>query len=216
MTKLKLNLFSKVFFILFLFGVNYKLSKIILNYSISVLNSKNIIVLTLKPFESITILLTLDLYLTIIMMLPFILFSYYLEYRDALYSIERKVFYNLFKTLFFGMIFASIGYLVTLHYTVPLLIQYNTVLLVQNSIGFYNIFVFLIQQSFIFFFISLIPTIVRIFLNLNIITKSKLKLYRKHVFVFFLIFSAIITPADIFTTIFFTFPMYILFEYSIY
>lgn len=60
-----------------------------------------------------------------------------------------------------------------------------------------------------------VPLIIFLLAKVNLVTSSKLKIWRKYIIIIFLIIAAILTPPDVVSQILLTLPMYSLYEISI-
>ena len=156
--------------------------------------------------------------------LPFIIYNIYAFLGPGLYHNEKKklVMYCLFGTLCYllGSIFAYyiimpwawhffIGFennvMHSLSGSMPIILETKIDHYISLSIQFILAFAISFQ----------IPLLLLIFLDLQVITLTALGTYRKYIVLMIFIFSAIVTPPDIYTQICLAIPMILLYESSI-
>ena len=136
--------------------------------------------------------------------------------KPALNPGEQKGYYfSLFMSSILFFIGVAFGYFVLSPITLDFLSNYVLDSTIENQIrlgSYVRIVTMLCLATGIVFELPLII----IFLTANrIITTKLLRKYRKHVIIFFLIISAIITPPDVISQFLVAFPMYLLYEVSI-
>ncbi|MGM0648132.1 MAG: twin-arginine translocase subunit TatC, partial [Bacteroidota bacterium] len=136
--------------------------------------------------------------------------------KPALNPGEQKGYYfSLFMSSILFFIGVAFGYFVLSPITIDFLSNYVLDSTIENQIrlgSYVRIVSMLCLATGIVFEMPLII----IFLTANrIITTKLLRKYRKHVIIFFLIISAIITPPDVISQFLVAFPMYLLYEISI-
>lgn len=136
--------------------------------------------------------------------------------KPALNPGEQKGYYfSLFMSSILFFIGVAFGYFVLSPITIDFLSNYVLDSTIENQIrlgSYVRIVSMLCLATGVVFEMPLII----IFLTANrIITTKLLRKYRKHVIIFFLIISAIITPPDVISQFLVAFPMYLLYEISI-
>ncbi len=155
--------------------------------------------------------------LAFILSVPFILYQIWTFVRPGLYEKERA---SVQKAFGFAAILFFIGVLVGYFFVFPLTVRF---------LGTYQVSDWVVNQislkSYISMFTWLIlimglvfemPALASILSRMGIISKSFLKKYRKHAFVFLIILAAVITPSgDAFTLFVVGAPLYLLYEFSI-
>lgn len=155
--------------------------------------------------------------LAFILAVPYILYQLWNFVKPGLYEKEKKAINKAFG--YAGILF-FIGVLVGYFFVFPLTVRF---------LGTYQVSDWVVNQislkSYISMFTRLIlimgivfemPALASILSRMGIISKSFLKKYRKHAFVFLIILAAVITPSgDAFTLFVVGAPLYLLYEFSI-
>ena len=155
--------------------------------------------------------------LAFILSVPFILYQLWIFVKPGLYEKEKQAVNRAFG---FASILFFIGVLVGYFFVFPLTLRF---------LGTYQVSDWVVNQislkSYISMFTWLIlimgvvfemPALASILSRMGIISKSFLKKYRKHAFVFLVILAAVITPTgDAFTLFVVSTPLYLLYEFSI-
>ena len=164
-------------------------------------------------FTHVNVSMTLALILSV----PFILYQLWIFIKPGLYEKEKKAINMAFG--FAGILFfigALVGYFFVFPMTVRFLGTYQVSEMVMNQISlksYISMFTWLILIMGIVFEM---PALASILSRIGIISKSFLKKYRKHAFVFLMILAAVITPSgDAFTMSVVGAPLYLLYEFSI-
>lgn len=169
-----------------------------------------------SPSEPILALLRFSLTLFILICFPLIYLGL-LTLINSLFSLNKKFFLLLY---FLGVLFFYLGiafsYFVTLPYGVKFLISFKTESLepaisLSHFVNFFSFFLL------IFGLIFELPLILSFLILLNIINTAKVSKYRKEIFFFIVVFSAIITPTpDAINMCLLALPLYILFEVGLF
>ena len=148
--------------------------------------------------------------------MPIVLREIWNFVKPALNPGEQKGYYfSLFMSSILFFIGVAFGYFMLSPVTIDFLSTYVLDTTIENHIrlgSYVRIITMLCLATGIVFEMPLII----IFLTANrIITTNILRKYRKHVIIFFLIISAIITPPDVISQFLVSIPMYLLYEISI-
>ncbi|MFW6019922.1 MAG: twin-arginine translocase subunit TatC [Bacteroidales bacterium] len=148
--------------------------------------------------------------------MPIVLREIWNFVKPALNPGEQKGYYfSLFISSILFFIGVAFGYFMLSPVTIDFLSTYVLDTTIENHIrlgSYVRIITMLCLATGIVFEMPLII----IFLTANrIITTNILRKYRKHVIIFFLIISAIITPPDVISQFLVSIPMYLLYEISI-
>ena len=154
---------------------------------------------------------------SIVLMMPYVLWEIWRFLRPALYKNERKKaggIVTVCSLLFLcGVLF---GYYMVLPLSINFLGHYQVSKLVLNQISLWsyinNVASLTLGLGLVFEF----PVLVFFLAKMGIVSPANLKKSRKIVFVIVLILSAIITPPDVFSQIFVSIPLMILYEISVY
>ena len=164
--------------------------------------------------EQFIVSLKVSLILGIIFAFPFILWEIWRFIKPGLYEVERKAARGIVlicSTLFaIGVLF---GYFIISPFAITFLAGYDVGAVSAPTLDSYVNYMtmFTLPTGLIFE----LP-IVAIFLKrIGLIDHQFMRTYRKHAFVIFLIFAAIITPPDVITQFLIATPLYVLYEISI-
>ncbi len=114
------------------------------------------------------------------------------------------------------MIGVSFGYLVLSPLSINFFASYSVSGSVSNTIAlssYISIITTLVLASGIMFEL---PMVVYFLSKMGLLTPDNMKAYRRHAFIVILLIAAIITPADVWTQILVTLPVYVLYEISIF
>ncbi len=160
--------------------------------------------------------LKVSLFVGLILGFPYLLWELWRFISPGLYDEERKQARGvvLFGSILFLM-GASFGYFVLCPFAINFFASYD---LAEEIAKDFNI------ESYIQTVTSLVlaagilfelPTVIYLLAKMGLIYPSTLRSYRKHAFVVVLVISAVITPADPFSQILVSIPVYILYEFSI-
>ncbi|MFN3568037.1 MAG: twin-arginine translocase subunit TatC [Caldimicrobium sp.] len=165
-----------------------------------------------SPSEPILALLRFSLTLFFLIFFPFAYLGL-LSLINYIFPLRKKFFHLIyFLGLFFFYIGVAFAYFITLPYGIKFLISFKTESL-EPAISlshFVNFFCFFLL---IFGFIFELPLILAFLITLNIVKPAKVTKYRKEIFFFIVVFSAIITPTpDAINMSLLAIPLYILFE----
>lgn len=160
--------------------------------------------------------LKVSLVLGIIIAFPYVLWEIWRFIKPGLHEHEQKHtrgFVFVSSLLFF--IGVSFGYLVLSPFSINFFATYSVSAQINNTItltSYISIITTLVLASGIMFEL---PLIVYFLSNFGLLTPDLMREYRKHAFVVILFIAAIITPADVWTQILVTVPVYFLYELSI-
>lgn len=147
---------------------------------------------------------------------PYVLWEMWKFIRPGLYENEQKytrglVFYA--STLFF--IGVSFGYFILAPFSLNFFARYQVTPEVENIISltsYISVISTVVLAAGIMFEL---PMVVYLLSKIGIVTPDMMRSYRKHAFIAILLVAAIITPADVWTQILVTIPVYFLYEMSI-
>ncbi len=164
--------------------------------------------------EQFIVSLKVSLILGLIFSFPFILWEIWRFIKPGLYENERKAARGF--VIVCSLLFAlgvSFGYFLIAPVAITFLAGYDVGAVSAPTLdSFVNyLTMFTLPTGLIFE----LP-IVAIFLKrIGLIDQAFMRTYRKHAFVIFLVFAAIITPPDVVTQFLIATPLYILYEISI-
>lgn len=161
--------------------------------------------------------LKVSLVVGFIVAFPYIFWEMWRFARPALYENEVQITRGIvfFSSLLFfvGVLF---GYYVLTPFSLNFFGNYQVTEQVTNSftlpnyVGFLSMFV--LASGIIFE----LPMVIYFLARIGLVTPEMMRSYRKHAFVGILVVAAIITPADLGTQVLVTFPVFILYEFSIF
>lgn len=145
---------------------------------------------------------------------PIILWEIWRFIKPGLYEVERKAargFVWICSALF--ALGVSFGYFIISPVAISFLAGYDMGAIAAPTLDSYvnSILMFTLPTGLIFE----LPILVYFLTRIGIVDATFMRTYRKHAFVSFLVFAAIITPPDVITQFLIAIPLYILYEVSI-
>jgi sec-independent protein translocase protein TatC len=180
------------------------------------INSKPINIININMAGQFNAHIMVSLYAGIIAAFPFIVWQFWGFIKPALYVNERKrargaVFY--ISLLFImGVLF---GYFIISPLTIHFLGGYSISSEVSNQINLGSYIASVTSVTLATGILFELPILIVFLTKAGIVSPAFLKKYRKHAFVVIMIVAAIITPPDILSLLLVTFPLWLLFEFSI-
>ena len=175
-------------------------------------STTDLVAFTIYEGFQVKILNTFFVSLTLAM--PFIIFVLGYFFKPALETTSHIIFLSYlltFITLFYLGIFSAYK---SLPVAINFLLEFNESEFILRTQNYFQ----LISRISILFGLSFqMPLVIFFLIKKNIIKRSLLTNNRKEIFVFVLIFSAVITPTgDPITLFIFTIPLYLLIEFVLY
>jgi sec-independent protein translocase protein TatC len=180
------------------------------------INSKPINIININMAGQFNAHIMVSLYAGIIAAFPFIVYQFWGFIKPALYDNERKrargsVFYV--SILFImGVLF---GYFIISPLTIHFLGGYSISSEVSNQINLGSYISSVASVTLATGILFELPMLIVFLTKAGIVSPAFLKKYRKHAFIIIMIVAAIITPPDILSLLLVTFPLWLLFEFSI-
>ena len=179
----------------------------------------NIVYVT--PLEVMMLKLRLALIIGVVATLP-VLGYFILNVLDKRFNLAEKIrkkrFLLMLTAFAVGFMFvlgASYAYFIML----PLFIEYLFISAESSgAVATYSIFKFVsfaATTTVIFGFIFELPIVMTFLARSGIVSYSAFVKYRKHIYIFFLVAGALITPPDVISQIMVAIPMIIFFEISL-
>lgn len=160
--------------------------------------------------------ITTSVFAGFIIAFPYVFWEFWRFISPALYSSETKLARGivLFSSLLFlfGVLF---GYYVIAPLSINFLGSYQVSGLVSNQINLSSFISTVTTVCLANGIIFELPILVYFLTKIGLLTPEFMRIYRKHAMVVVLILSAIITPPDISSQILVSFPLIILYEFSI-
>ncbi len=167
--------------------------------------------------EQFLLHLKVSFVLGFIVAFPYVFWEIWRFIKPGLYDKEQKVakyVVGVCSGLF--LIGITFGYFVVTPMAITFLANYSLSSTIDNSVTLSslisNITMIVLPAGLIFE----LPLVIYFLSRLGLVTPDFLRNYRKHALVIILLVAAIITPPDVVTQLLVTFPLYILYEISIY
>jgi sec-independent protein translocase protein TatC len=204
---------KKVFVKIFLFGLVlfFLLFLVSERIIIFLINYMSLELVALAPLEFIRTQLVLSAYLTLALLLPFILVQVYLFSKPVLKKESRRksVLYFLYS-----FCLAIIGFLFGVFFFSRFSLGFFAQLPAEISAfwGVYSVILFIVLSGFAFALTMQIIIIIPVLVKLGLVDIKTLKKSRGIVLILALTISAILTSPDPLTQILMSAPMYICFE----
>jgi len=147
---------------------------------------------------------------------PYLAWEIWRFIEPALYEEEKKNATNVVASVsFLFMVGILFGYFVLTPFSVNFFANYKISDLILNQFKITSYISLLTTITMAAGVMFELPVAVFILSKMGLLTPSIMRTYRKHAFVVILVIAAIITPADIWTQILVTVPVYFLYEVSV-
>lgn len=160
--------------------------------------------------------LKVSIVLGFVIAFPYIFYEVWKFIQPALYDKERNYTRGIvLTTSLLFIIGAAFGYVILTPFSINFFAMYNVSAEVANRIAlssYVSIITTLVLAAGIMFEL---PMVVYFLAKLGLVTPAMMRDYRRHAFIIILFIAAVITPADIWTQILVTIPVYGLYELSI-
>lgn len=168
------------------------------------------------PTEIIWIFVSIAAIIATVGTLPILSIQLWLFIKPALTAKERKASLSYIPGVFLlfvvGLVF---GYLLFSNFILPFLISLNDDMFIQ-LFTVEKYFRFMFQIMLIFGILFEIPIITMFLTSLGILSPDFLRKMRKYAYFILLIVGALVTPPDVFLQLVVAFPLFLLYEISIY
>ncbi len=152
----------------------------------------------------------------IILAFPYIIYEILRFIKPALSVKERKGLNSfIFSTTLLFITGVLFGYYIISPLTINFLNKYEVSSQVSDTINLFSYISTVVMLALTTGIVFELPVFIFFLSKIGIITPQKLKKYRKHAIVLFLIISGIITPPDVFSQFLVAIPLYLLYEFSI-
>lgn len=166
--------------------------------------------------EQFLIHLKVSFWFGLIVAFPYVFWEFWRFVSPGLYKNERKATRGivLICTFLFlsGVLF---GYFVIAPFAIAFLSTYSVSEIVSDSFTLSSIVNYMTMFTIPAGLVFQLPVAIFFLSKLGLVTPEFLKTYRKHSFIIILALAAIITPPDVVTQILIAFPLYFLYEVSI-
>ena len=204
-----------VFFIVGTAG-GFLLAKPLINYLQYSEEAKSITLNSFNVTDPFVIYLKVIVLIAVIIISPVLLYQLWSFVSPGLHETERKVTLSYIPfgfMLFLGGI--SFSYFVLFPYIIKFMMKLSNDLGIVQTIGINEYFNFLFQITIPFGLIFQLPILTLFLTRLGIIQPNILVKVRKYAFFVLFVIAAFITPPDLFSHLFVTVPLFILYELSI-
>ncbi len=168
--------------------------------------------IVLSPTEGILTYLKVDLWLSLLLIIPYIIVEIWLFIKPALYSNEKKILgFILFSSIFLSYLGIICGYFLIIPYFLKFLIEFlPSGVKPQYSLENYVVFFFSLNLGLIITFQT--PLVTFGLIKLGLLSRRSLFSKWRMVIVISLIISAVITPTtDPLSQVIFALPIIILY-----
>ena len=147
---------------------------------------------------------------------PVILYHLWAFVSPGLYEKEKKATLSYIPiALFLFLIGIAFSYFILFPFVVRFMSNISDHLEVNLVIGINEYFTFLFQMTLPFGLLFQLPVIILFLTRLGIIDPNLLSRIRKYAYFVLLVIAALITPPDIFSHLMVSFPLFLLYEISI-
>lgn len=172
---------------------------------------------SLGPADQFLISIKVALMIGFIAAFPYFLWEMWQFIKPGLYDNEIK---HTRGIVFWGSLLfllgVAFGYLILAPFSINFFANYSVSDEVANQFSlasYVSVITTVIMAAGIMFEL---PMIVYLLSKIGIVTPELMRTHRKHAFVIILVIAAIITPADVWTQILVTIPVYFLYELSVF
>lgn len=172
-------------------------------------------IITISPFEMIQSKMYICIFIAFVIALPFILFQIFRFVSPALYPKERNII--LWSIVPFYLMFVA-GIIVSIQFFINIMMFFVTQFYIpgiDQTIALSKYISFIISSSLLVGILFCMPNVAGILTYIGLLTNNIMKVYRKHVIIIILLFSAIISPPDVFSLVLMAIPIILLYEVSI-
>lgn len=169
-----------------------------------------------SPGDIIWIFLTLAGIVGLVGTTPVFSLQLWLFIKPGLTKSERKTSLAYVPAVFLLFVFGlTFGYILFINLILPFLLTLNDGMFIELfTVDKY--FRFMFRMTLPFALLFEIPIIIMFLTSLGIVTPTLLKKMRKYAYFILLIVGALVTPPDIFLQLMVAFPLFVLYEISIY
>ena len=215
-SELKKRVIAVAVFFVAAFFIGMLFSKKLILIFLSSNLPENVSLITLSPYENVSLFIHFAFFVAIILTIPFIIHQTLTYLRPSLTKKERKILRIvplIVLTLF--SLGAGFGFFIIKQIIVPSLSQLTSSIGIVNNWSINQFLMFVIYLSLSMGIIFQMPLIISLLVKFNILKPKQLKKIRKHVIIGLLILAALITPPDVFSLIIMIIPLILLFEITI-
>lgn len=178
--------------------------------------AENITLNAFNVIDPVMIYLKVIIFIAVILISPLLMYQLWAFISPGLHERERQVTLGYIPFTFLlsigGIAFA---YMVLLPYVMRFMMNLSMDLGIVQTIGINEYFNFLFQLTIPFAIIFQLPIVLLFLTRLGILNPTKLVQIRKYAYFALFVIAAFITPPDLFSHLFVTVPLFILYEVSI-
>ncbi|ATH94501.1 twin-arginine translocase subunit TatC [Bacillus glycinifermentans] len=215
-----IELRRRLVFIAFFFAVfvmaGFFLAKPIILYLQQTDEAKLLTLNAFKLTDPLLVYMQFAVIIGAVMTAPLVLYQLWAFISPGLYEKERKVTLSYIPVsiiLFLGGI--AFSYFILFPFVVEFMTNLSDDLKVNQVIGIYEYFQFLIQLTIPFGLLFQMPVIIMFITRLGLVTPMLLAKIRKYAYFFLFVIAAFITPPDMLSDFMVAAPLLILYEISI-
>lgn len=178
--------------------------------------AENITLNAFNVIDPVMIYLKVIIFIAIILISPLLMYQLWAFITPGLHERERQVTLSYIPFAFLlsigGIAFA---YMVLLPYVMRFMMNLSMDLGIVQTIGINEYFNFLFQLTIPFAIVFQLPIVLLFLTRLGILNPTKLVQIRKYAYFALFVIAAFITPPDLFSHLFVTVPLFLLYEVSI-
>lgn len=215
-----IELRRRLVFIAFFFAVfvmaGFFLAKPIILYLQQTDEAKLLTLNAFKLTDPLLVYMQFAVIIGAVMTSPLVLYQLWAFISPGLYEKERKVTLSYIPVsiiLFLGGI--AFSYFILFPFVVEFMTNLSDDLKVNQVIGIYEYFQFLIQLTLPFGLLFQMPVIIMFITRIGLVTPMMLAKIRKYAYFFLFVIAAFITPPDMLSDFMVAAPLLILYEISI-
>ncbi|KXH78540.1 twin-arginine translocase subunit TatC [Sporosarcina sp. HYO08] len=175
---------------------------------------------TLNAFnvlDPIMIYIKVILFIAFVVISPVIMYQLWAFVSPGLHETERRATLNYIPFTFLLFVAGiAFSYFVLFPYVMKFMMNLSTDLEIVQTIGINEYFGFLFQLLLPFGIVFQLPVVLLFLTRLGILNPKTLVKMRKYAYFVLFVIAAFITPPDIFSHLFVTVPLFILYELSIF
>jgi len=169
-------------------------------------------VIALSPSDVLMVLLNMDLLITGLILLPFLLILAIYYIRPALYEKERSFLRFVPMIYVLSMAGLAAGWFLSIEIFIPYFMGFSKAIGVVNNWSLVSLMFFVLLVCVIFLVIFNTPVVFITLFNLQVLKIKDIVMIRKVVILISFIFGAIFSPPDIVSQCVVALPMYLFFE----
>lgn len=178
--------------------------------------AENITLNAFNVVDPIMIYFKVIIFIAVILISPLIMYQLWAFISPGLHERERQVTLSYIPFSFLlsigGIVFS---YMVLLPYVMRFMMNLSVDLGIVQTIGINEYFNFLFQLTIPFAIVFQLPIVLLFLTRLGILNPTQLVAIRKYAYFTLFVIAAFITPPDLFSHLFVTVPLFLLYEVSI-